>query len=190
MSTRGRHAARNRNPLPVVVAWTWALRWVLLGLAALAMAVAAGLVLTLGISTHTVLTGSMRGTFDPGALVLTRPVPMTSIRPGDVLMFTPPGQSAPFTHRVMTVTGDPEHPVITTKGDANPVPDPWHARLSGPVAQRVVGSVPHVGRLLLALQGRRTHTVLLALLGSLVAVTGTRTLLGPSRPRRAALRTA
>jgi hypothetical protein len=108
-----------------------------------------------------------------------------------VLLFTPPGESSPYTHRVLTVIGDPAHPVITTQGDANPAPDPWHARLSAPTAQRVIGSVPHAGRVLLALQGRRTHAGLLALLGTVVAVSGTRTLLGSSRPRRAAaLRTA
>jgi signal peptidase len=157
---------------------------------AVAMLVAAGLVLSLRISTHTVLTGSMRGTFDPGALVITREVPTSSIRAGDVIVFTPPGENAPYTHRVVTVAGDARHPVITTKGDANPSPDPWKARLTAPTVQRVVGSVPGAGRVLLALHGRRLHAVLLALLGTVIAVTGTRTLLGSPRPRRTtALRT-
>jgi len=191
MATQGRHAARNRNPLPALAAGVWELRssvvTALLALGALTLLVAAGLVVSLRISTHTVLTGSMRGTFDPGALVLTREVPTASIHPGDVIVFTPPGESAPYTHRIVTVTGDPTHPGITTKGDANPAPDPWHARLSAPTVQRVVWSGPGVGRVLLAVHGRRVHAALLALLGLLVAVTGTRTLLGSSRPRRTSL---
>ena len=187
MTTQGRHAARSRNPLPWLVSGVCELRssvvTALLALGAMSLLVAAGLVLSLHLSTHTVLTGSMRGTFDPGALVVTRDVPTGSVRTGDVIVFTPPGESTPYTHRVLTVAGDPRHPVITTKGDANPAPDPWRARLTGPAVPRVVASVPGAGRVLLAAHGRRLHAALLALLGTVVAVTGTRTLLGSPRPR-------
>jgi signal peptidase len=194
VSGHGRHARHNRNPLRLL-AGLWELRstavTALLAVGALALLVTAGLVLSLRVSAHTVLTGSMRGTFDPGAVVLTRQVPTASVRPGDVIVFVPPGESAPYTHRVLTVLGDPQHPVITTKGDANPMPDPWRARLTAPTVQKAFGSVPGVGRLLLAAHGSRVHTALLALFGTLVAVTGSRILLGPSRPRRAtSLRTA
>ena len=78
----------------------------------------------------------MRGTFDPGAMVLSRPVPVSSVQPGDVLVFTPPGHTTPYTHRVLTVSGDAAHPVITTKGDANPTADDWRAGSTGPPSPR------------------------------------------------------
>lgn len=174
-----RGAGRLRGPLLTAA----------LGLGALALLGAAACVVLLRVSTQTVLTGSMRGTFDPGALVLARPVPVADVHPGDVLVFTPPGHSTPYVHRVLTVTGDTQ-PVITTQGDANPSPDAWKARLEGDTVPRVFGSVPHAGRLLLALHGRGLHAALLGLLGTVVAVSGTRLLLGSSGGRRPRLHPA
>lgn len=186
MSSSGRHAApshpRRRSAgrcRPVR-----SLTSLLLSLGALLLLSGAAAIVSLHLSAHVVLTGSMRGTFDPGALVLARPVPVQSIRPGDVIVFTPPGHSTPYTHRVRTVTGSPGAPVITTQGDANPAPDPWHARLAGPRVGRVVLALPGLGRVLLALGGRTVHTTLLALLGAVLAVAGTRSILGAPRPRQ------
>lgn len=187
MTTKGRHAASTEGglrPLESLRLLRGPLTTALLGLGALAMLGAAACVVVLHLSTQTVLTGSMRGTFDPGALVFTREVPVANIAPGDVVVFTPPGESTPYTHRVVSVTGDRAHPVITTKGDANPAPDRWQAQLPGPTVPEVFGSVPHLGRLLLALQARGLRTVLLALLGAIVAVSGTRLILGSPGPRR------
>jgi signal peptidase I len=138
-------------------------------------------VLHVGISP--ILTGSMRGTFDPGAAIITRPVAMSSIRPGDVLVFTPPGHTDSYAHRVMTVTGDPSSPVITTKGDANPAPDTWNARLTGPVAHKVVAHIPGLGRAIVALHQPKTRTVALALAGLVFTLLGARAVLGSSPAR-------
>lgn len=187
MATVGRHAARSRNPLALFAGigkLRSAVATAALALAALAFLGGALAILGLHISTRTVLTGSMRGTFDPGALVLTRPMSVSAVRAGDVIVFTPPGHSTPYTHRVVTVSGSTAHPVITTKGDANPAPDAWKARLDGPTVPHVIASVPHVGQLLLAVQGRGLHTALLALLGTVLAVSGTRFILGSPQPRR------
>jgi signal peptidase len=140
-------------------------------------------IVSLHVSTQTVLTGSMRGTFDPGALVFTRQIPVSAIRPGDVIVFTPPGHTTPYTHRVVTVSGSPSHRVVTTKGDANRAPDAWKAQLKGSTVPRVIGHVPYVGRVYVALQGRSLRLALIALLGTVVAVSGTRLLLGSSRQR-------
>jgi signal peptidase len=186
MARRGRHVATSRSPLRLLAGarrLRHGLGTAVLGLATVALLGAAFALVGLHVSAQTVLTGSMRGTFDPGALVLTRPVAVSTVRPGDVIVFTPPGESAPYTHRVVTVSGHPEHPVLTTKGDANPSPDAWQARLTGTTVPKVFGSVPHVGRLLLALHGRGLHTALLALLGTVVAVSGTRLILGSPGPR-------
>lgn len=135
-------------------------------------------VLNAGISP--VLTGSMRGTFDPGAVVITRPVPVETVAAGDVLVFQPPGHQESYAHRVLTVSADPAGPVITTKGDANPAEDPWKAQLSDPVAQEVVFSVPHIGRAIVAMQQQNLRPFLLALAGLVFTVMGVRALLGSS----------
>ena len=187
MTTNGRHAAHTRNPLGLLAGvgkLRSAVLTAVLALAAIAFLGGALAIVGLHVSTRTVLTGSMRGTFDPGALVLARPMPVSAVRPGDVIVFTPPGHSTPYTHRVVTVTGSPAHPVITTKGDANPAPDSWKARLNGPTVPHVFAAVPHLGQLLLALHGRGLHTALLALLGMVLTVSGTRFILGSPQPRR------
>lgn len=67
-----------------------------------------------------VLTGSMRPAYAPGDLLITAPADAASLRPGQIAVFTPPGESIPFAHRITAIAGAPAQPVLTTKGDANP----------------------------------------------------------------------
>ncbi|MCW2543642.1 MAG: signal peptidase [Frankiales bacterium] len=187
---RGRHAARTRNPIRMLsgigsfgTAVTSSLVTAVLMLGALAFVGAAFAILSLHVSAQTVLTGSMRGTFDPGAVVLSRPVPVAAIRPGDVIVFTPPGHDHAYTHRVVTVSGSADRRVVTTKGDANPAPDAWKAQLTGETVPRVFWHVPYVGRAVTAVAGRGVHTALLGALGVLVAYSGARLVLGSPRQR-------
>ncbi len=132
------------------------------------------------VSIHPVLTGSMRPTFAPGWAIITKPMPVSQVRPGDIVLFKPPGEAAPYAHRVVTVTGSPAHPVITTKGDANPAPDLWHARLDGSTVSEVVGEVPGVGWVMVDIREQWSHVVLVALLGIGLCIVGTRAILGGS----------
>lgn len=187
-----RHAAPTSRPvaaLSAVASYGSALAGSLvtaaLAFGALAFLATAYAILSLHVSAQTVLTGSMRGTFDPGAVVFSRPVPVADIKPGDIIVFTPPGHDHPYTHRVVTVTGPANKRVVTTKGDANPAPDAWKAQLKGSTVPRVFWHAPYVGRALLAIKGRYAHTALLGLLGVLVAISGARLLLNSApRPRR------
>lgn len=90
---------------------------------------------------QTVLSGSMRPAINPGDLAVTQGVPVGSIRVGDVIAFIPPAESEPVLHRVASLANG----VVTTKGDANTVPDPWHVTLSGATAYRLVAVVPYAG---------------------------------------------
>jgi signal peptidase len=136
-------------------------------------------VLALHLGFRPVLTASMRPTYGPGALLVTKPVPVQSVRPGMIVVFTPPGEDVQFAHRITTVTGAHSHPVITTKGDANPAPDPWHAELTSATVPEVVATVPWVGRLLIGMRG--SMQLLLIVAGGLMAVVaGTRWILRPS----------
>ena len=176
-----RHAVRTGAPARLLPrAAQAAMAAAHLGAGLLLVAVVAGRVfLHLGLAP--VLSGSMRPTFAPGDAVLTRLVDVRSSRPGAIAVFVPPGEPAPFAHRVVSVTGDASAPVITTKGDANPAPDSWHARLPGPRVPIVVARLPKAGYLLVAVRDRRWRAVLLGLIGLSLTFYATRRALVPAR---------
>ena len=149
-----------------------------LGGGALLTALLAALVLTTHVHGTAVLTGSMRPAFAPGDAVLTRNVPVRDVRPGMVIEVTPPGHTVPFAHRVVSVTGDPAHPTIRTKGDANPLPDSWTVTLSAPTVPHVVGVLPDAGWFVNAPTQPRDRAFLVALLGLITTLFGVRMLLG------------
>jgi signal peptidase I len=147
----------------------------------LVLAVAVGKTLGhLGLSP--VLTGSMRPAYSPGDAVLTQRVPVTSLRPGMIAVFVPPGEQAAFAHRIVSISGDPRRPVVVTKGDANPAADPWRATLSTPTVPRVVTVLPKIGYPLVWVRDPRWRSALVGLLGLLGTALLTRSILRP-RPR-------
>jgi signal peptidase len=129
-----------------------------------------------------VLSGSMRPTFSPGSVVLTRPIATSNVRVGDVILFRPPGYTSSFAHRVTSVSGAVDRPVITTKGDANPVVDPWKVQLATARVPEVIGSIPRLGRMLVAIHKRGGRLLLILGGGLAFGAVGTRAILGP-RPR-------
>jgi signal peptidase I len=141
----------------------------------LALAVAGLAAVTLGprlglFQVETVLSGSMEPVFEPGDLLVVVPEPLTAVRAGQVLSFHAPipGDRVE-THRVVRVINPGPHPVIVTKGDANSAPDPWHARLHGTTAWRMVGVVPHAGSAIRMLRAPWVHVVAVLLVPLLLA---------------------
>ena len=90
---------------------------------------------------QTVVSGSMRPTVSPGDLAIVQGVPIGSLRTGDVIIVNPPNDPRPVLHRITARDGD----VITTKGDANSVADPWQLTLRGANGYRLVFVVPYLG---------------------------------------------
>jgi signal peptidase I len=129
------------------------------------------------LSARPVLSGSMRPTFAPGSVIVTRALPVSQVRAGDIIMFTPPGWNASVAHRVVAVSGPADHPVVSTKGDANPVKDPWHARLNGTTVPEVVASVPWLGWAMTDVAHHWLRAFLIALVGLGVAIPGVRAIL-------------
>lgn len=156
---------------------------VLVGSAALASAV---VVFHLG--ARPVLTGSMRPTFGPGAILITKPVRVEDLRIGMIPIFVPPGEHVEFAHRITSVSGTPQNPIITTKGDANKFPDPWHARFKTATVPVVIGTQPWVGRLMVGIRGP-VQLVLIIVGGLVVAIAGTAWILRPPRPASRPLHT-
>lgn len=90
---------------------------------------------------QTVLSNSMQPTFSAGDVVVTRAIPTGSVRAGHVIVFQPPGRGEPVIHRVTSHRGG----VITTRGDANSIDDPWTVRLAGANQYRLVAVLPGIG---------------------------------------------
>ena len=97
----------------------------------------------------------MTGTYDKGSLVLDEVVPVRELRVGDVITYMPPAGDHLITHRISWIGRDATGArVFRTKGDANPVADPWTFRLDRQTQARVRVGVPYAGYALMAL-GRR-----------------------------------
>lgn len=94
---------------------------------------------------QTVLSNSMRPTVSAGDMAVTQAVPIGSLRVGDAIEFYPPGQTLPVLHRITSLEGTATGVVITTRGDANGVDDPWQVTLVGATAYRLVAVVPCLG---------------------------------------------
>ncbi len=114
--------------------------------------------------TETVLSGSMVPRFAPGDVVVVTPEPLTAVRVGQIITYhAPVADHEIVSHRVIRIIHGGANPVIQTKGDANPVPDPWTARLQGTTAWRVRFVVPGAG---FVIEWLRQTPVRLALVGA------------------------
>jgi signal peptidase I len=115
-------------------------------LAAAVVVVAIGITYRLAdLHLQTVRSNSMRPTVSAGDMAITQAVPIGSLRVGDAIVFYPPGQTQPVLHRIASLTPTAAGVVITTRGDANSVDDPWQVTLVGATAYRLVAVVPFVG---------------------------------------------
>ena len=142
--------------------------------AALAVAaVAALLVLApalLGWERYAIVSGSMSPAFDEGSLVLADVVPVADLRVGDVITYMPPAGDHLITHRIAWIgRDDAGRRIFRTKGDANPIADPWTFRLDRPTQACVRAGVPYAGYALSALGRRDVRMFVIALPALLIA---------------------
>jgi signal peptidase len=95
----------------------------------------------------TVVSGSMQPTLPLGSLVVVVPRDAHAVRVGDVITFSPPGDNTRMvTHRVVDVQGSGDEVQVHTRGDANPVADPWTLHFPTGRTWVVVADAPWVGR--------------------------------------------
>jgi len=162
----------------------------LAGNCALAFAVFALLGLAVGpelglYRTVTVLSGSMRPTFDPGDVIVVTPEPARDLRLGQVITYQiPVGARQVESHRVVRILQHGETPIVQTRGDANSGLDPWEAELHGGTLWRFRFRIPMLGYPILALRTRMAHVLLVLVLPLVLAVYA---LVQLWRPRRQAL---
>ena len=129
----------------------------------------------LGWERYVIVSGSMTGTYDRGSLVFDEVVPVKALRVGDVITYRPPRSAGPtglVTHRITSIGHDPKTGgrVFRTRGDANPVRDPWTFTLPNPTQARVVAGVPYMGFVLAKLADRSVRMVLVGLPAGLIGL--------------------
>lgn len=117
----------------------------------------------LGYQTSTMLTGSMSPGINPGDVVVSVKTPVSELKVGDVITYSIPIDDRRVeTHRVMDIKrGDAGETSVTTKGDANPGPDPWTAVLSEDYVYTKAAVLPYLGDLIRALRQPVVQSLLL-----------------------------
>lgn len=143
-----------------------------------ALALGIGLLLLLGVGPHTgryrtmtVLTGSMNPTYPPGSVIVQTPVPVRDVRVGDVITYRIPVEDhRVVTHRIVEIVEGGQHPTVITKGDGNPAPDTWTAKLESDMTWRTRAGVPGLGHVLQALRSPAVRSLALFGLPFLLAL--------------------
>jgi signal peptidase I len=126
-----------------------------------------------GYQRYVITSGSMTGTYDRGSIVFEDVVPVSDLRVGDVITYTPPAGSGPdglVTHRIASISRDQfGRPLFQTKGDANETADPWTFTLDESTQARAVFHVPYVGYVLSALAIREARMIVIGIPALLIA---------------------
>lgn len=150
----------------------------LLGTIIIVVAILLALTLTMprffGISSYTVLTGSMEPTIPVGSLVFSKYTDPVALSVGDIVVFYDGTSSVPITHRI--IGNQVDEGTITTQGDANPMPDMapiYYQNIIG----KVILHIPGAGKILIPLGSMQGKLSLCAIiLGALLLSMAGRTL--------------
>ena len=139
----------------------------------------------LNYQTSTMLTGSMSPGINPGDVVVSVRTPVAELKVGDVVTYSIPVDDHRIeTHRVTGINRNAAGvTAVTTKGDANPGPDPWTAVLSEDYVYTTAGVVPYLGDGIRALRQPLVQSVLLYGAPALLVVVLLTTIWGkPAKP--------
>lgn len=128
--------------------------------AAVAVIVSAALsylaLILFGYEPMVIVTGSMQKTIPVGSLVVSHKVDPRRLEVGDVISFEKPiGAKGIDTHRIVAIKNDKGKRLYQTKGDSNPIVDPWVITFEpGMAAHRMAFSVPYAGNALIFARSR------------------------------------
>jgi signal peptidase I len=127
-------------------------------------------------------TKSMAPAFNPGGMVVTRPVEPKDIRVGDAILFREPyiEEEARICHRVIDIKEIDGQLFFQTKGDANEYPDPDLVTPQNLIGKTIfylprVGNIAYLSRLHatpITLMGKQISVALLVILAIGLTVIG------------------
>ncbi len=117
-----------------------------------------------------VSSGSMIPTLNVGDIILVRGVDPSTVTVGTIIIFhSPSDYEMPIVHRVVAIDNQGGGIFFETKGDNNPTRDGW--RVPGQNLMGVyIGKVPYVGLLSLELRGPLGVTLIILLVGLIIAI--------------------
>jgi signal peptidase len=112
---------------------------------------------------------SMEPTIGVGDVVVVRQQAAMDLRPGQVVVLPVPDEGGVmYVHRITKVRLNDGQVIVTTKGDANPAPDPWELRIDSADVPLVVGQIPMPG-VLAGSSGAGLTQLLVAVLLAVIA---------------------
>lgn len=146
----------------------------------------------LGFDRYVIVSNSMKGTFERGAVVFSKSQSVNDLKIGDVITYRPPAQTGInhlVTHRISDRTVNDDGSIMfRTKGDANPGKDPWTFSLVNGTQNVMEFSVPAVGYGLIALANPQVRMLLIGIPALIIAGMALFDLVGePIRNRRRGL---
>lgn len=111
-----------------------------------------------------VLSGSMRPGFSVGGVVISERTPLKDITVRDVIVFQNPYKhTEQMIHRIIKLTRESGGSIkIKTKGDDNPIADPWTILIKTRYVYQIKASVPLIGYFAVAYQDNRGLFVMVA----------------------------
>jgi signal peptidase len=108
---------------------------------------------------------SMVPTLNVGDIVIVKGVDPNTITVGTIIIFRSPNGSIDIIHRVIGITKQGDKLYFETKGDHNPAADPWRPGVPAENVKGVlVGKIPYVGYVTLALSGPVGYVVIALLI--------------------------
>jgi len=117
-----------------------------------------------------VASGSMKPTLNVGDLLIIGGINSSNLKVGDIIIFRPPNpywNGVPWVHRIVIIQHKDGNVIIKTKGDANTYPDPFW--LTGEnVIGKVIGRIPYIGMLSLALKNWAIPTVIIIIILAII----------------------
>ena len=116
----------------------------------------------LGYQTSTMLTGSMAPLINPGDVVVSVPMPVSSLKTGDIITYKIPVEDQRVeTHRIVELKRNADGgTTLRTKGDANNGADPWQATIQGDTVDVHTATVPYLGTIIRSLRAPAVLMVL------------------------------
>jgi signal peptidase I len=116
-----------------------------------------------------VRSGSMTPTIPTGSLVLYKKATASSLKVGDIIVFTEPNTlDTKVTHRIYAIHSGPQGKYFLTKGDANANPDSWTIPAVGSGWEEF-WHAPDIGYVLSDLQGGYVRVILIIIPALLLA---------------------